>query len=304
MTAIQTKFLFRLALDVGAHHVVGPTPFGSRRVAPIAGGTFDGPQLSGIVLPGGNLGNVSAFGKGLREMKEAGLIDRLPPHAGVPAVVHGDFKLDNVLLDPLDRDSWTVVGVLPAGFQHVGGAYRSTLQGDTVAIWRPLGLDVGEGCLRACHSTNAIVRLRVDGFMLQAVELSAIDGTILLTNAQVTGRNGTNPGGTGLSANDVTQVDIAGGTTVTGGVPPFNSGGLSGAGIIGAGTAITIDASTVRGGTGSDTVFGNSGAGGNGIELTNATGPPRSLPPSSSRATENRGNLPRLTPRLARFRQS
>jgi len=32
---------------------VGPTPFGSRRVAPIAGGTFEGPQLSGIVLPGG-----------------------------------------------------------------------------------------------------------------------------------------------------------------------------------------------------------------------------------------------------------
>jgi threonine synthase len=31
-----------------------------------------------IVLPGGNLGNVSAFGKGLREMHETGLIDRLP----------------------------------------------------------------------------------------------------------------------------------------------------------------------------------------------------------------------------------
>ena len=31
-----------------------------------------------VVLPGGNLGNVSAFGKGLREAKDAGLIDRLP----------------------------------------------------------------------------------------------------------------------------------------------------------------------------------------------------------------------------------
>ncbi|MBI4461120.1 MAG: threonine synthase [Acidobacteria bacterium] len=31
-----------------------------------------------IVLPGGNLGNCSAFGKGLREMRELGLIDRLP----------------------------------------------------------------------------------------------------------------------------------------------------------------------------------------------------------------------------------
>ena len=31
-----------------------------------------------VVVPGGNLGNSSAFGKGLREMKEVGLINRLP----------------------------------------------------------------------------------------------------------------------------------------------------------------------------------------------------------------------------------
>ncbi len=30
------------------------------------------------------------------------LIERLPPEPAVPAIVHGDFKLDNVLLDPLD----------------------------------------------------------------------------------------------------------------------------------------------------------------------------------------------------------
>lgn len=38
-----------------------------------------------IVLPGGNLGNVSAFGKGLREMREIGLIDRLPRLAVIQA---------------------------------------------------------------------------------------------------------------------------------------------------------------------------------------------------------------------------
>ncbi|PPK41747.1 uncharacterized protein DUF3237 [Trinickia symbiotica] len=53
MTDICTKFLFRLTLQVGAHHVVGATPFGNRRVAPIAGGTFEGPELAGTVLPGG-----------------------------------------------------------------------------------------------------------------------------------------------------------------------------------------------------------------------------------------------------------
>jgi threonine synthase len=38
-----------------------------------------------VVLPGGNLGNTSAFGKGLREAKAAGLIDRLPRLAVIQA---------------------------------------------------------------------------------------------------------------------------------------------------------------------------------------------------------------------------
>ena len=38
-----------------------------------------------IVLPGGNLGNVSALGKGLRELREVGLIERLPRVAVVQA---------------------------------------------------------------------------------------------------------------------------------------------------------------------------------------------------------------------------
>ncbi len=38
-----------------------------------------------VVLPGGNLGNTSAFGKALREMRELGLIDRLPRLAVVQA---------------------------------------------------------------------------------------------------------------------------------------------------------------------------------------------------------------------------
>ena len=38
-----------------------------------------------IVVPGGNLGNSSAFGKGLREMFELGLIDRLPRLAIIQA---------------------------------------------------------------------------------------------------------------------------------------------------------------------------------------------------------------------------
>jgi threonine synthase len=44
-----------------------------------------------VVLPGGNLGNVSAFGKGLREMLELGLIDRLPRLAVVQAAGASPF---------------------------------------------------------------------------------------------------------------------------------------------------------------------------------------------------------------------
>ena len=44
-----------------------------------------------IVLPGGNLGNTSAFGKGLREMKDLGLIDRLPRLAVIQAAGAAPF---------------------------------------------------------------------------------------------------------------------------------------------------------------------------------------------------------------------
>ncbi len=44
-----------------------------------------------VVLPGGNLGNTSAFGKGLREMKQFGLIDRLPRLAVIQAAGAAPF---------------------------------------------------------------------------------------------------------------------------------------------------------------------------------------------------------------------
>ena len=44
-----------------------------------------------IVLPGGNLGNASAFGKALRELREAGLIQRLPRLAVMQAAGAAPF---------------------------------------------------------------------------------------------------------------------------------------------------------------------------------------------------------------------
>jgi threonine synthase len=44
-----------------------------------------------IVLPGGNLGNISAFGKALRELREWGFIDRIPRLAVVQAAGSAPF---------------------------------------------------------------------------------------------------------------------------------------------------------------------------------------------------------------------
>jgi threonine synthase len=45
-----------------------------------------------VVVPGGNLGNISAFGKGLRELKAMGFIDRLPRFAVIQAAGSAPFE--------------------------------------------------------------------------------------------------------------------------------------------------------------------------------------------------------------------
>lgn len=71
---------------------------------------------------------------------------------GDPAVVGRSVRLD--------RQPWTIVGVAPEGFQHVGGDYRSPLQGDTVDIWVPLALERPDDAIRYWHFCNAVARLR------------------------------------------------------------------------------------------------------------------------------------------------
>jgi hypothetical protein len=52
MTEISTEFLFKIALEVPVL-ALGRTPYGQRRIARFAGGSFEGPKLQGTVLPGG-----------------------------------------------------------------------------------------------------------------------------------------------------------------------------------------------------------------------------------------------------------
>lgn len=53
MTTIATEFAFEALVSIGAPQDMGQTATGRRRMIPIIGGTFDGPRISGEVVPGG-----------------------------------------------------------------------------------------------------------------------------------------------------------------------------------------------------------------------------------------------------------
>ena len=67
----------------------------------------------------------------------------------------------------LDRRDFTVVGVMPAGFEHVGGDYRSLPQGEHVDAWWPLVLDA-EKVNRGWHYVNVVARLAPNATLAQA----------------------------------------------------------------------------------------------------------------------------------------
>jgi hypothetical protein len=51
MTDLQSCRLFTITIDLHAVQELGHTPFGNRRVFPVAGGEFRGERLCGSVLP-------------------------------------------------------------------------------------------------------------------------------------------------------------------------------------------------------------------------------------------------------------
>jgi hypothetical protein len=51
---LQFEFLCNLEVDVGEIVSMGHGPLGERRIVPILGGTFSGPEMRGCVLAGGN----------------------------------------------------------------------------------------------------------------------------------------------------------------------------------------------------------------------------------------------------------
>jgi hypothetical protein len=52
-TPMNTSFLMTLEFALAPANKIGPVPCGTRTIVPIVGGSFEGPRLSGKVLPGG-----------------------------------------------------------------------------------------------------------------------------------------------------------------------------------------------------------------------------------------------------------
>lgn len=119
-----------------------------------------------IVVPGGNLGNVSAFGKAFLELKELGLLPRLPRLAVINAAGANTFYQ----LYEKEGLRWNG-GRLDKG--QVGGYYRrldeSQVRANTIAsaieINRPVNLPKA---LRALDVCGGVVREATDQEILDA----------------------------------------------------------------------------------------------------------------------------------------
>lgn len=51
---MNTRLLMTMQVKIARVLEVGAVPYGTRRIAPLDGGTFEGPRLRGTVLPGGS----------------------------------------------------------------------------------------------------------------------------------------------------------------------------------------------------------------------------------------------------------
>ena len=118
-------------------------------------------------MPGGNLGNVSAFGKALHELPELGLIDRMPRLAVINAAGA------NTLYQLVERlglrwnDGRPNVGrsrTRTIGQMDAQGRRASTIA-SAIEINRPVNL---AKCLRALECCDGVVREATDQEILDA----------------------------------------------------------------------------------------------------------------------------------------
>jgi len=117
-----------------------------------------------IIVPGGNLGNCSAFGKAFAELKELGLIRKIPRLAIINAtgantlceLVDRGLKWDDGKFDP------TIIQKYYAGLDEAN--YRPHTIASAIEISRPVNLPKA---LRALSIMNGVVRQVTDDDILE-----------------------------------------------------------------------------------------------------------------------------------------
>jgi len=120
-----------------------------------------------IVVPGGNLGNSSAFGKAFAELKEIGLVDRVPRLAVINAAgantLYELFERRGLRWDQGQPDK------SPACLEYYdeldAGAKRASTIASAIEINRPVNLNK---CLRALDVCRGVVREVSDQDILDA----------------------------------------------------------------------------------------------------------------------------------------
>ncbi|MCH7814603.1 MAG: threonine synthase, partial [Planctomycetes bacterium] len=149
-----------------------------------------------IVLPGGNLGNTSAFGKALGELHELGLIDRIPRLAVInatgAATLYALYEEQGVRWNGGEYDRAKV----EAHYAAIDAAgWKAVTVASAIEIGRPVNLTKA---LRALEITKGLVRQVDDatilehkaligrcGYACEPASAASVAGLRLLLNEQV-----------------------------------------------------------------------------------------------------------------------
>ena len=109
-----------------------------------------------VVVPGGNLGNSSAFGKAFAELKELGLIDRIPRLAVINAT-GANTLFDLYEKQKLRFNEGQIDGAAIDGYygKLSESGYRPKTLATAIEISRPVNL---KKCLRALEICDGVVR--------------------------------------------------------------------------------------------------------------------------------------------------
>ena len=119
-----------------------------------------------IVVPGGNLGNASAFGKAFGELKDLGLIDRVPRLAIINAA--GARTLEHLVSDRgLSWNGGTPDdGLMRAYYEQLDREQaRASTVASAIEINRPVNL---KKCLRSLDLCEGVVRQVSDDAIMEA----------------------------------------------------------------------------------------------------------------------------------------